>query len=86
MFGEYVLQWDAEIVYSDALPSHIRAFVLPRTDGGHRIVVNQNLSDEAKRKAVEHELFHIAARDIESPLPVILIESDRQNKKTAPAE
>lgn|GEM_PF-1928428 len=74
IFGEYIGFADAEIVYSDELPGHIRAFVLPREDGGHTIVVNLKLNDEARRKAVEHELRHILARDTDSPLPVVLLE------------
>ncbi|MGI6193215.1 MAG: hypothetical protein ACOYI3_06625 [Christensenellales bacterium] len=74
IFGEYVCFADADIVYSDELPGHIRAFLLPKLDGGYTIVVNLKLNDEARRKAVEHELKHIFSKDSESSLPVIFLE------------
>jgi len=74
IFGEYLCELDADIVYSDELPGHIRAFVMPKMDGGYTIVVNLKLNDESRRRAVEHELRHIFSNDSQSPLPVVLIE------------
>ncbi len=92
IFGEYLCKPDADIVYSDELPGHIRAFVLPKMDGGYTIVVNLKLNDESRRRAVEHELCHIFSNDSQSPLPVILIEKAAlegpafTERKKAPAE
>lgn len=92
IFGEYLCLADADIVYSDDLPCHIRAFVLPKLEGGYTIVVNLKLNDEARRKAVEHELCHIFSKDLESPLPVVFLEkaalkgAGLPGDKKAPAE
>ncbi len=92
IFGEYLCELDAEIVYSDELPFHIRAFVVPKMDGGYTIVVNLKLNDESRQRAVEHELRHIFQNDAESLLPVILIEKGAlenpapEQRKKAPAE
>lgn len=45
------------------MPMTIKAFVLPDADGNYNIYVNQDLSDEAKDEAIEHEMFHIRNGD-----------------------
>lgn len=55
------------------LPSHIKAFITSKN--GHVFVtVNENLTDEAKRIAIIHEIMHYRNDDIVSEMPVFLIE------------
>ena len=41
------------------LPSTVKGFVHEDTDGNYTIFINDNLSDEAKRKTLAHEMNHI---------------------------
>jgi hypothetical protein len=45
------------------MPLTIRAFTLPDANGDFNIYINDELSDEAKRKSFEHEKAHIINND-----------------------
>lgn len=47
------------------LPAAVRAFTVPDLNGDYDIIVNADLSDEAKLKAFKHELSHILNNDFE---------------------
>lgn len=42
------------------MPDKVRGFVTPNDDGTFSIYINSNLSDALQKKALEHELKHIA--------------------------
>ena len=41
------------------LPMKIRGYTSPDEDDNYNIYINKDLSDDAKQKALEHELSHI---------------------------
>ena len=55
------------------MPMRVRAFC-KRLAEGNCIVLNQDLSDEKKYEAVEHELQHLANNDLDSSVGVDQIE------------
>lgn len=56
------------------MPLTLRAFTVPDSNGDFNIYINEDLSDEAKRKSLEHEKRHITKNDFHSPFPVGAIE------------
>lgn len=63
------------------LTGDIDALVQCDEDGLYNIYVNENLSPEAAREAVSHELAHIKRDDMFNPLPIIAVEGLRREKK-----
>ena len=57
------------------MPLTIRAFTIPDANGDFNIYVNTDLSDSAKKKALEHEKVHIKRNDFQKDISVKLIES-----------
>lgn len=45
------------------LPSGVRAFTLPDSQGDYNIYINANLSGEQQQKSLEHEKNHILNDD-----------------------
>lgn len=45
------------------MPLTIRAFTLTDSNGDYNIYINNNLSEEAKRKSLSHEKRHIENND-----------------------
>lgn len=62
------------IVRQIKMPLTIRAFTVPDENGDFNIYINENLSDEAKRKSLAHEKCHIRKNDFQSPLTAREIE------------
>lgn len=50
------------IIYreTDAFDINIRGFVKMDSDGNYNVYVHRDLSDEAKKKTIVHELRHIS--------------------------
>ncbi|MBO5857022.1 MAG: hypothetical protein J6Q87_02110 [Clostridia bacterium] len=48
------------------MPLTIRAFTVPDANGDYNIYINNNLSDEAKKRSFEHEKKHIENNDFSS--------------------
>lgn len=57
------------------MPLTIRAFTIPDANGDFNIYINEDLSDAAKRKSLEHEKNHISRNDFQKDLSVKLIEN-----------
>ena len=57
------------------MPLTIRAFTIPDANGDFNIYINKDLSDSAKKKALEHEKAHISRNDFQKEISVRLIES-----------
>lgn len=57
------------------MPLSIRAFTIPDDNGDFNIYINEDLSDEAKQKSLEHEKNHIRKNDFQKELSAKLIES-----------
>ena len=57
------------------MPLTIRAFTIPDANGDFNIYINKDLSDSAKKKALEHEKAHISRNDFQKENSVRLIES-----------
>lgn len=70
--SEYVPWLDVWIT-QEKMPMRVRAFC-KRFSEVNCIVLNQDLSDEKKYEAVEHELLHLVRGDLESEAPVAQIE------------
>ena len=64
------------------LPMAVHAFVC-RKNGQLFMIVNSDLSDEAKKEAIEHELDHIDQNDLYSEEDAALIEGKRNVYKKA---
>ena len=64
---EYLIRqdvWCAEV----QMPMSVHSFVC-RKNGLIFLIVNANLSDEAKKKAIDHEMDHIDQGDLYSEKP-----------------
>lgn len=48
------------------LPLTIKGFTRPDMDGDYDVIINADLSDEAKLKAYRHEMQHILNNDFEN--------------------
>lgn len=70
--SEYVAGLDVCIT-QERLPMTVKAFCKV-CRGQKCIILNQDLSDEKKYEAVEHELQHLANNDLDSPVAVAQIE------------
>lgn len=57
------------------MPLTIRAFTIPDANGDFNIYINTDLSDSAKKKALEHEKIHISRNDFQKDFSAKLIES-----------
>ena len=57
------------------MPLTIRAFTIPDANGDFNIYINEDLSDAAKRKSLEHEKTHIRKNDFQKELSARLIEN-----------
>jgi Zn-dependent peptidase ImmA (M78 family) len=62
------------IIREIKMPLTIRAFTLPDANGEYNIYINMDLSDEAKKKTLAHEMKHIKRNDFNKDIPVKLIE------------
>ncbi len=47
------------------MPLTIRAFTIPDANGDFNIYINENLSNEAKKKSLAHEKYHIENNDFQ---------------------
>lgn len=70
--SEYVPWLDVWIT-QEKMPMRVRAFC-KRSGGVNCIVLNQDLSEDKKYEAVEHELLHFSRGDLENEAPVAQIE------------
>lgn len=48
------------------MPLTIRAFTVPDANGDYNIYINNDLSEEAKKRSFEHEKKHIENNDFSS--------------------
>ena len=51
------------VVTYQNLPHRIPALVHANSDDSYTIIVNNNLSDEGKKDAIKHEVYHIMGGD-----------------------
>lgn len=76
----YVGERDNNIfVYEERMPYTVRAVVVPGKNG-YTVYVNDHLSEDAKVKAIQHELEHIQRGDLHSEKLATDIEKDLMNK------
>jgi len=47
------------VIHLLPLPTKVRALTIPDENGDYTIIVNSNLNDELKQKALAHEINHI---------------------------
>lgn len=57
-----------------SMPPLVKGVTLPNADGTYSVYINSCLSEEAQRKALQHELCHIEHDDIYSNEPVAVAE------------
>ncbi len=57
------------------MPLTIRAFTIPDANGDFNIYINEDLSDSAKKKSLEHEQTHIKRNDFQKEFTANLIEN-----------
>ncbi len=57
------------------MPATVRAFTVPDEDGNFNVYINECLSEEAKRKSLDHEKMHISRDDFIAEAPARLIEA-----------
>lgn len=62
------------IVTYQPLPTHIKAIVHENSDDSYTIIVNKNLSEEGRKRAVAHEMRHIQGEDLQSDKDVSQVE------------
>ena len=63
------------IIREIKMPATVRAFTVPDEDGNFNVYINECLSEEAKRKSLDHERLHITRNDFISEAPARLIEA-----------
>lgn len=61
---------------TDAFDISIRGLVKMDSEGNYNIYIHRDLSDEAKRKTLEHELRHIHYNHLESSDYVSYLEAE----------
>jgi hypothetical protein len=66
------------IVREIKMPSDYLGFIKEDSDGIFNIYINEDLSDEMKKKTVLHEVEHAERGDFSSLLPVELLEATNQ--------
>ena len=57
------------------MPLTIRAFTVLDENGDFNIYINEELSDQTKRDALDHEMGHIKRNDFSLPFAARIIES-----------
>ena len=57
-----------------SLPTTVRGFVAVDADGNPNIYINARLTEEERQRAYLHEVRHIIRGDLDSDLPIQLIE------------
>lgn len=72
--GEYNAKEDV-FVNVCPLPVHVRGLI-KEVRGDRFILINELLSDEAKKKALRHELKHLRTDDLNSSRPASEIEEE----------
>lgn len=75
---EYLLLKGINLKLFD-LPRRVKALHTVNPDGGYTILVNKNLSFEARHEAILHELSHIERKDLESSLSADRLEVELYN-------
>ena len=65
----------SQIIRQIKMPLTIRAFTIPDANGDFNIYINEDLSDSAKKKSLEHEQTHIIRNDFQKEFTAKLIES-----------
>lgn len=70
--SEYVVAYDMWVTQAK-LPPRVRGFC-KCINGENCAIINEDLSDDAKREAVEHEVKHIRRGDLSSDEPVEMLE------------
>ena len=58
------------------LPSTVRGVTVRDEDGNYNIYINSSLSEDARQKAIEHELKHVERGDFDSFSDISELEAD----------
>lgn len=62
------------------LPRGVKGVTIPNCDNTFDVYINSNLSDQSKRKALDHELRHIKFDHFYKPYENIVIEEMTANQ------
>ena len=57
------------------LPYGVRGFTAPDIDNNYNVYINQKLSDDQKRRTLDHEMEHIKNEDCYSDEDIAFIEN-----------
>ena len=68
------------------LPRKVRGVTVPNDDGTFSIYINDLYGAETQRKALEHELEHLARDHFYAPGPVALQEAEAAGAPLSPGE
>jgi DNA integrity scanning protein DisA with diadenylate cyclase activity len=74
--SEYIAKYDV-CLSCEPMPMNIRSLI-KRVGDCNCIVINDYLSDEAKKKAFKHEIDHLLKNDLDSNKSVKEIEEDNE--------
>lgn len=58
------------------LPSTVRGVTVRDSDGNYNIYINSSLAEDARKRAIDHELKHIERGDFDSFSSIEELESD----------
>lgn len=70
--AEYIAKYDVWVTAA-RMPLCVKGFCRRKLED-NCVVINEGLSDEAKRAAVKHEIEHFQRGDLERDMPVEVIE------------
>lgn len=69
------------VVVYHSLPSRVPAIVHLNSDDSYTIIVNNNLSEESQKEAIQHEITHILGGDLYKEDDVGNLESSCHNRE-----
>lgn len=73
---EYDAKNDVFVSVCFELPGQVKALITVDNDGNNFILVNECLSEEARKEAIEHEYKHLKRNDLYSDKPAHVIEQE----------
>ena len=69
---------DVQIKLAEDLPGYVKGVTVDNPDGSYTVLINEALCDEARRKAINHELKHIQDNHFGEGLSVEFCEAEAE--------
>lgn len=66
------------IKLTENLPGYVRGLTIDNEDGSYTVLINETLCDDARKKAIDHELKHIQCDHFNEGLSVAFCEAEAE--------